>query len=481
MIKISDCTLICADTYNYGGAVASLKKSMAQCKFEQVIFFTNIPLNLEGITVIQIPELKGKDGYSKFLLKQAYKYISSDFVLVTQHDSWILDSKQFDERLYDVDYAGGLWLENDGLGNGNGGFSWRSMKLMEAVGKDNLINAYSPEDVILCRTYRSYLEKNYGLIWASDEICEQFSFELRCPTQPTFGFHSFFHKPFQQTVVIRRWNAMGDVVQVEPVMQYFHDKGYRVVLDTLPQFHLLFLNHYFKVHKLHEIDQRLFTNAKFVNLDLSYESNPKQLHLKSYFEYAGVPESEYTPYLKNPTLSVGFPIGEQTKLFKKYAVIHCDLREKKQGRNIYGVDWELVVSFLNKQGYTAIQVGRDDTSLIPNAIKINCTNENFLCYVVAGSDLMVGIDSGIAAISAAFKVPSVIAFGSVNPNYIHADLSNIEVVTNHNSEHPFCGLPSCWSESITTEGQECIVDKADPPCCHFTTQQFINAITRICK
>ena len=478
MRKIPNCTLMAADTYNYGGAVASLKKSMTQCEFDRVIFFTNIPLQIEGIEVIQINELSGKDGYSNFMVKEAWKYIKSDFVLVTQHDAWILDGNQFDERLYDVDYAGALWLEPDGLCNGNGGFSWRSKKLMEAAGKDEMINACTPEDVCICRVYRRYLEKNYNLVWASDEICEQFSFELRTPTKPTFGFHNFFHQPYQPSVYIIRKGAMGDVVQVEKVMQYFHDKGYRIILDTLPQFHLLFLNHYFKVHKPQEIDQRLLETAKVVNLDMSYESKPKQLHLKSYFEYAGVPEEEYTPYLKNPQLNLGFALNEGTKLFKKYCVLHVDNRPITQGRNIYGVDWWWITEYLKTKGYTPIQVGRDDTAIIKNAIQINCTNENFLCYVVGGADLMVGIDSGIAAIAAGYNVPSVIAFGSVNPEYIHADLSNIEVVTNHNKEKPFCNLPSCWSESVTVEGQKCIVDESDPPCCHFTTEQFINAIDK---
>ena len=465
-----------ADTYNFGGAVASLKKCMEQCEFDRVIFFTNIPLKIDGIEVIQIEELSGKDGYSHFMLKEAYKYISSEFVLVVQHDAWILSSDEFNEELYNVDYAGGLWLEKDGLANGNGGFSWRSYKLMEAVGKDDFINATAPEDVSLCRVYRRYLEKNYGLIWASDEICEQFSFELRTPNKPTFGFHNFFHKPYQPTVLISRKNAMGDVVMVEPVMRYFHDKGYRVVLDTLPQFHLLFINHDFKVHRVGEVDQRLLDTAKIVNLNMAYESNPKQLHLKSYFEYAGISEEEYTPYLKSPKLSVGFPLTKETKLFKKYCVLHVDNRPQAS-RNVYGVDWEVVVKYLIELGYTPIQLGKDDTAEIPNAIKLNCTNENFLCYVVGGADLMVGIDSGIANIAAGFNVPCVILFGSVDPMVIHPEWHNKIAI--HNHDNKVCDKPFCWSDTIGCEGTPCYIDNQKPPCTQFTTSQVISSINKL--
>jgi hypothetical protein len=478
MKRINNCTLICADTYNYGGAVASLKKCMAQCEFDRVVFFTNIPLKLDGIDVIQIEDLKGKDGYSHFMLKEMHKYISTDFVLTVQHDSWILDGNLFDERLYDVDWAGALWLENDGLANGNGGFSWRSRFLMEAVAKDSLINATSPEDVCVCRVYRRYLEKNYNLVWASDEVCEQFSFELRTPAQPTFGFHSFFHKPYQKTVVIKRAAALGDVVQVEPVLKYFHDKGYRVVLDTLPQFQLLFLNHYFKVHTLNEVDQRLLETAKFVNLDMSYESNPKQLHLKTYFEYAGVPEEEYSDYIKSPQLNLGFALNKDNKLFKKYAVIHTDNRSQG-GRRIHGVNWEEVVEFLIANEYTPIQVGRDDTATIKNAIQINCTNENFLCYVVGGADLMLGVDSGISHIASGFKVPSVICFGSVDPEVIHPDLSDKVIIHNHDKKP--CESKYCWGSVIGTEGAKCYLAEQLPPCSIFTSEQIINGIKQIWK
>ncbi len=492
MRKLSDVTLIAADTYNYGGAVASLKKCMAQCEFDRVIFFTNIPLKIDGVEVIQIEELSGKDGYSHFMLKEAYKYIASDFVLVVQHDAWILDAEQFNEELYNVDYCGALWLENDGLANGNGGFSWRSRMLMEAVGKDDFINATAPEDVALCRVYRRYLEKNYNLIWADDELCEQFSFELRTPCRPTFGFHNYFHKPYQKTVVVRRIGAMGDVVMVEPVLRYFHDNGYRVVLDTLPQFHLLFLNHYFKVHRIQEVDQRLLQTAKMVNLEMAYESQPTKLHLKSYFEYAGISEEDYIPYLKTPKLSVGFPITKETKLFEKYAVLHVDTRPQG-GRNIYGVNWEFVVIELQKKGYTVIQLGKDDTAVIPNATRLNCTNENFLCYATGGADLFIGIDSGISHIAAAFGVPCVIMFGSVDPNVIHPEKTNKVFIHNHKQKYTLsmgmrseeiemggvCDKPFCWGSTIGCEGVKCYIDESKPPCAIFETDKVISSINNL--
>lgn len=478
MKRINNCTLICADTYNYGGAVASLKKCMAQCEFDRVVFFTNIPLKLEGIEVIQIEDLKGKDGYSHFMLKELHKYIESEFLLTVQHDSWILDGEQFDERLYKVDWAGALWLESDGLANGNGGFSWRSKRLMDAVAVDDLINATSPEDVCVCRVYRRYLEKNYNLVWASDEICEQFSFELRTPAQPTFGFHSFFHKSYQKTVVVIRKAALGDVVQVEKVLQYFFDKGYRVVLDTLPQFHLLFINHYFKVHKLEDVDQRLIKNAKIVNLDGVYEAEPDMNHLDAYFKYTGEPYEEYKSYLKRPQLNLGFSLNQETKLFKKQVVIHYDIRWQN-GRNVFGIDWDEIAACLISKGYIVLQVGKGEHPKIKGVHEINITNENFLCYVIGSADLFIGCDSGPSNIAVGFGVPSIIFFGMVDSKVVHKDLSKVYVIENE----PCCSLWKCWHKSGigATAGMKCIVDESKPPCVQFETKQVISAIDKIMR
>jgi len=84
-LQLPQVTLIIADCKNYGAAVASLKKCMLQCSFDHVILFTDINIKVDGVEVIQIPSLKGKDAYSVFMLKEAWKYITTDFVLVVQH------------------------------------------------------------------------------------------------------------------------------------------------------------------------------------------------------------------------------------------------------------------------------------------------------------------------------------------------------------------------------------------------------------
>src|ERR1039457_7711049 len=118
MINLPKVSLILIDCFNYGLAPISLKKSMAKVSFCEVIYMTDIDTELEGVTVIKIPTIKSKNDYSQFILKEAWKFIKTDYVIVSQHDSWVLDENCFDERLYEVDYAGGLWLDRKSVVQG---------------------------------------------------------------------------------------------------------------------------------------------------------------------------------------------------------------------------------------------------------------------------------------------------------------------------------------------------------------------------
>lgn len=471
-------TLILADTKYYGRALYSLKKSLTQIRPARTIFFTDVDIDPgEGIEVIKIPPINSKAEYSRFIVKELYKYIDTEFILISQWDAIVLNGDCWKDEYYDYDVIGAPWLYTDGRNCGNGGGSLRSLKLMTILGADPFIEITDPEDEITGRLYRRYLEEKYDIRFPSDELADTFSFELRAPICKTFMHHSYFHPPYEDTVVITRNAAMGDVVQVEPILFYFFKKGHRVVLETMPQFYGLFIHHYFKVHRPEEVDKRVLATAKKYDLDFSYESKPKQLHLKTYFEYCEVPESEMI--LRNPILNLNIEKSAGTKLFKKYCVLHLSVRGQPS-RNIQGnVDWEGIVKYLNDKGYTVIQIGGSPLEDVKGAVQMMTPGEPFLMWVIREANLFVGVDSGPGNIAVAFNVPAVLFFGSVNPEYIYADLSNVEVIQLKN----VCRLPHCWSESIGCEGSVCVEDDpAHPPCVQFSTEQVIAAINNItCK
>jgi ADP-heptose:LPS heptosyltransferase len=468
MRELKDVTIICVDTKNYGNAMYALHQCLRHVKPARCVYLTDTEFASDGIEVVSIPAINSKREYSEFVIKELYKYFDTKFCLLVQWDGYILNGDVWTDDFLNFDYIGASWIYDSERTVGNGGFSLRSHKLCKILGEDNLIDVLHPEDQSICIVYKFYLEEKYGIRFAPEELADIFAFETKTPVNPTFGFHNFFHKPFQETIMFTRTGAMGDVIAIEPLMHYFYKKGYRVVLNTLPQFQNLFVQHYFKVHRPEELDGRI--KYKEVNLDMIYEVKPKQLHLKSYYEAAGVPESEME--LVKPTLSLAFD-PKQNKLFPKYAVIHYDKRQP--GRNIQRVDWNHICVFLKVQGYVIIQIGYGEREVIPDAIQMSTPTEPFLMWVIGGADLFIGADSGPSNIAVAMDTPAIIFFGNVNSDYIHPDKKNITVIEVKDA----CDTPKCWHEVIGCEGQKCVIDEAKPPCVQFETDDILNAINKI--
>ena len=475
--QLKNVTLLAIDCYNYKGVVDAIKKSMEQCEFACVKLLTDIDIKINGIDVVKIDTIKSKEEYSEFVVKKLNYFFQTEYVLVCQHDGYVLDGNSWDDDFLKYDYIGAPWLYIDGKNVGNGGFSLRSKTLQHALATDNFITATDPEDQAIGRLYRDYLIKNYDIRFAPEELADKFSYELKQPIQSTFGFHGKFHEPYKPVVVLKRMGAMGDVIRLEPVMRYFYDNGYMVVLQTTNSFYNLFLYHHYKIHNINNIDGRILKYAKFFDLDMSYENNPKVPHLISYFEACGISKDEYKNYLVKQKLSLGFQINQYTKLFKKYAVLHIDDRNQP-GRNIYGVDWDLVSYELKHNGYDVIQLGFQD-KCINGAIHMKTINENMLSYVIASSDIFIGIDSGLSHIAAGFNIPSMIFFGAVDPDIIHVDFENIVIMTNHDEKNPICENPYCWHSVVGCSGVPCYIDENNPPCSKYSTNQILNFIKLI--
>lgn len=472
MKHFDNITLAIVDTAFHGGSIAALKKSMAQASFAKVIFCTDRHFNIPGVDIVKISPIRSKREYSKFIVYELYKHFETDFVWIIQHDGFILDIEQWDDDFLNYDGIGAKWIYEDGRNNFNGGFSIRSKKLQTILGTDPMISVYDPEDSVICRLYRRYLEEVHSIKFPPDELCDKFSFELNEPTQKTVGYHGNFWPPFQETVVIKRTAALGDCIMTEPLLHYFHKKGYRVVLETLPQFYELFRSHYFSVIPFGQLNPKI--PYTYVNLDMSYESDPKKLHLKAYYEFAGVPESEME--IRNPKLN--FVVDHTNTLFpQKYVVIHIDKRAQP-GRNIYGVNWKYAVDALKEKGFLVIQIGKGEAEDI-GAIRMQTLAEPMMAYLIAGCDCFIGVDSGPANVALATGRKMIVFHGSVNPEYIYPDMSKIKVITNHSEESPICNDAYCWHSVIGCDGKTCYIDSATPPCTKFTTTQLLNAINEM--
>lgn len=472
MKEFKNITLVSIDTAFHGGTIAALKKSIQQAKFARVLFITDRDFDIEGIEVIKISPIRSKRQYSEFVIRELYKYFDTDFVWIIQHDGFILSMEPWEDEFLNYDGIGPTWIYEDGRNNFNGGFSIRSKKLQTILGTDPMIQVYDPEDAIIGRLYRRYLEEVHNIKFPPDEVCNRFAFELNEPCNHTVGFHGGFWPPYRKTIVIRRHASLGDVVQTEAVLHHFWKKGYRVVLDTLPQFYTLFQNHYFPVEYYESFNKKV--KHEVINLNMSYESDPKKLHLKAYYEFAGVPESEQV--IRNPKLNI--VVNKENTLFpNKFICIHIDKRSQ-EGRNIYGIDWAYIVNYLEGKGYTVFQIGKGESEET-GAIIINTLAEPLLMYLLAGAECVIGIDSGPMNVAVALGRKCVVFHGAVNPAYIWPDMKNIRVITKHNKENPVCQSEYCWHSVIGCEGVKCYLNESAPPCVQFETGDLIDAINEL--
>jgi len=169
---------------------------MESCVFGESILFTNDELdNIAGIRVVRIDPLGSIQDYSKFIMKELHKYISTPYVLIIQWDGYVLDHMAWNSDFLGFDYVGAKWpWHHDGKNVGNGGFSLRSKKLLDAVATVDIpFLGDSPEDDQICRIYREKLEGKFGIKFANEEIADQFSYERSLPDVSTFGFHGLFN------------------------------------------------------------------------------------------------------------------------------------------------------------------------------------------------------------------------------------------------------------------------------------------------
>lgn len=173
--KLKDVTLVLADSRRPDLAERAMRKCTDKVKFGDIKLFTR-------------EHLHSLQDYCRFMLKDLIKHnIKTSHVLVAQWDGYVMNDKAWRDDWLRFDYIGAPW--NDGK-VGNGGFSLRSKKLLEALQDSRFSEPFMPEDQQICKAWRKILEKEYGIKFATPEVARQFSVENDVYAGQ-FGFHSY--------------------------------------------------------------------------------------------------------------------------------------------------------------------------------------------------------------------------------------------------------------------------------------------------
>lgn len=235
-------SISCIETRHHEKAAMALVQTLRVCKdlpIQRVYWFSNTQCPsqpeiaaefgegfMKWITINPFDAEKSFNRQlEKLTLDLLPRAVETDFNLVIQADGYAVNAKAWTDEFFNYDYIGASWpWELPGRDVGNGGFSWRSKKLYQAildvrrkysfvdlisniptieVVQDKFKGQFVAEDNLVCKVYRPILEKEYGIRFAPAALADQFSVETNSNTPwlgKSFGFHgrltgSFYIKP----------------------------------------------------------------------------------------------------------------------------------------------------------------------------------------------------------------------------------------------------------------------------------------------
>jgi len=195
-LQLPTVTLCTVDTRTPALAVRALQRCMQGIGFARTILFTEgTPPVPDGIERIDIGRIGSSADYSQFMLHRLLGFIHTEHVLVVQWDGFVAHAACWDASFLQADYLGAPWGKAPaGQLVGNGGFSLRSRRLLQAL-RDPAFAArlHHPEDICIGQTLRSELEARHGIVFGTLEQAQRFAFENEAPPGPTFGFHGVFN------------------------------------------------------------------------------------------------------------------------------------------------------------------------------------------------------------------------------------------------------------------------------------------------
>ncbi len=193
MPTLSDITVCAVDCVTPQLAGQALDRCMAACDFGDALLLSHEAAPTRARQT-RIAPLKSIGAYNDFLLRQLVSHVHTPYVLVVQWDGFVTDPSAWRPEFLQYDYIGARWPWHPaGSDVGNGGFSLRSRRLLEALASPGFRHADAPEDDLIGRHNRPWLEQAHGIRFAPAEVADRFAYERGEPQRPTFGFHGLFN------------------------------------------------------------------------------------------------------------------------------------------------------------------------------------------------------------------------------------------------------------------------------------------------
>ena len=194
MLNLANVTLLCVETREPELAHWAIDRCLSTTHFSRVVLLTDLDLvgkRKPEVEYVQCPPIKTTKDYSNLLLTSIDQYVQGSHVLIIQWDSFVTHPELWTDEFLKYDYIGPVWPHHPQSPVGNGGFSLRSVKLLQAIKKPGFIKKH-PEDYCICVDNKEFLEGQCDIKIAPAIIAEQFAVE-RSEWHDAFGFHGFFN------------------------------------------------------------------------------------------------------------------------------------------------------------------------------------------------------------------------------------------------------------------------------------------------
>lgn len=196
-------TIVAATTIHHYLTKKAIERTIERLPMPvKVLILGNRPI-IEGATFVE-KKISSIVDYNQIMLKELSEHIETDHFLIVQYDGFAVNKSLWDNDFLSYDYIGAPWVHTtpNGISCGNGGFSLRSKKLVDALNDPvisldlNIKDGFN-EDLIICNKFGDYLTSTHGLKFAPRIVAERFSFEKSTKHMAgnTFGMHAAWNIP----------------------------------------------------------------------------------------------------------------------------------------------------------------------------------------------------------------------------------------------------------------------------------------------
>jgi hypothetical protein len=210
MLDLKDVTIVSVACVRVESTLKAIKHSMSGINFYDAKLITSQSFNDKDVKYVSIPELD-YENYNKFIVFDLFKHIDTPYALIVQDDGYVINPNSWRDEFYQYDYIGAPWMVpnddfscRDPFGNlirvGNGGFSFRSHKLLSMPTELNMewksYFGYYNEDGFFS-VHNRHIFEQYGCKYSPLEVAKYFSHEAELPEMQgiiPFGFHGKWSK-----------------------------------------------------------------------------------------------------------------------------------------------------------------------------------------------------------------------------------------------------------------------------------------------